>query len=328
MNPTRRKFLHLAAGAAALPAATRVAIAQAYPSRAIALIVPFAAGGAGDAGMRIMAERMRRSLGQPIIIENVSGADGSTGSARLARARPDGYTIEYGVMATHVLNGAFYSLPYDVINDFAPIALVYRSAAPIIVGRQTLPANDFRELMVWLKANPNKASMAVVNVGTRLLATVLQQQTGTQFTLVPYRGSAPAAQDLVAGQIDLLIDFPFTSLPLVRNGSIKGYASTGDKRSSQAPDIPTFAEMGFPALTYFQWSALFAPRGTPREVVDKLNVAVVEALADPVVRVRITELGYEIFPREQLTPEALAAMQKADAEKWWPIMKAAGIKAE
>jgi tripartite-type tricarboxylate transporter receptor subunit TctC len=323
----RRQFLHLAAGAVALPAISRIAKAQVYPTRPITMIVLFPAGGAGDAALRIMAERMRRSLGQPIIIENVSGADGSIGGSRLARARPDGYTIGQGNMSTHVLNGAFYSLPYNVMNDFAPIALLTRTA-PIIMGRNTSSANDFRELIAWLKANPNKASMAVVSVGTRLLATVLQQQTGTQFTLVPYRGSAPAMQDLVAGQIDLSIDFPFTSVPLVRNGSIKGYAVTSDTRSAQAPDIPTFAEIGFPALTYFEWLGLFAPRGTPREVIDKLNAAVVEALGDPAVRSRLTEFGGEIFPREQQTPQALAALQKADAEKWWPIMKAAGIRAE
>ena len=259
--------------------------------------------------------------------EEVLAADGSIGSGRVARARPDGYTIEYCTASTHVLNGAFYSLPYDVLNAFVPIAPV-AVGSPMIVGRKTFPANDLRELITWLKANPNKASMAVGFTGSRLLATYLQQQTGTQFTLVPYRGAAPAMQDLVAGQIDLSIQFPFTSLPLVRAGSIKGYVRASDKRLAQAPDIPTFAEIGLPMLTYFEWTALFAPQGTPRDIINKLNAAVVEALADPVVRSRITEFGGEIFPREQQTPEALAAMQKADAEKWWPIMKAAGIRAE
>ena len=214
-----------------------------------------------------------------------------------------------------------------MINDFEPIALLYRTA-PSVLGRKTLLANDLIELIAWLKVNPNKASMAVVSVGTRLPATVLQQQTGTQFTLVPYRGSAPAIQDLIAGQIDLSIDFPYTSGPLVRNGSIKCYVVTRDTRSEQAADIPTLAEMGFPALTYFEWTGLFAPRGTPREIISKLNAAVAETLADPPVRSRITEGGMEIFPPEQQTSEALAALQKADAEKWWPIMKAAGIRAD
>ena len=327
MKLLRRKFLHLTAGAVALPAVSRGATAQTYPSRPITMIVPFPAGGVGDAVARIIAEPMRRSLGQPIIIENVGGADGSIGSGRVARARPDGYTIEHGSMSTHVLNGVFYSLPYDVVNGFAPIALT-TGGSPIIVGRKTFPANDVRELITWLKANPNKASMAVTSTAARLLATFLQQQTETQFALVAYRGSAPALQDLVAGHIDLSIDFPFTSLPLVRASSIKGYVKTSDIRSAQAPDIPTFAEIGLPAMTYSQWTALFAPRDTPREIINKLNEAVVEALGDPAVRSRLTEFGGEIFPREQQTPEALAALQKADAEKWWPIMKAAGIRAE
>jgi tripartite-type tricarboxylate transporter receptor subunit TctC len=327
MKLPRRKFFHLAAGAVALPAVSRIARAQTYPSRPITMVMPFPAGGTGDAIARIIADRMRRSLAQPVVIENIAGADGSIGSGRVARARPDGYTIQYGVMSTHVLNGAFYSLPYDVLNAFAPIALV-SGGSPMIVGRKTFPANDLRELITWLKSNPNKASMAVGFTSARLLATYLQRQTGTQFALVPYRGGAPAMQDLVAGQIDLSIDYAFTSLPLVRAGSIKGYGRTSDIRSAQAPDVPTFAEIGLPALTYFEWAALFAPQGTPREIINKLNAAVVEALADPVVRSRITEFGGEIFPREQQTPEALAAMQKADAEKWWPIMKAAGIRAE
>jgi tripartite-type tricarboxylate transporter receptor subunit TctC len=230
-------------------------------------------------------------------------------------------------MSTHVLNGAFYSLPYDVLNAFTPIAPMV-VASPMILGRKTFPANDLRELITWLKANPNKATMAVGFTSARLLATYLQQQTGTEIALVPYRGGAPAMQDLVAGQIDLSIDFSLTSLPLVRTGSIKGYVRISNARSAQAPDIPTFAEIGLPVLTYFEWAALFAPQGTPRDVISKLNAAVVDTLADPVVRSRLTEFGGEIFPREQQTPQALAAMQKADAEKWWPIMKAAGIRTE
>jgi tripartite-type tricarboxylate transporter receptor subunit TctC len=327
MKVLRRKFFHLAAGAVALPVVSRIARAQTYPSRPITMIVPFPAGGPADAIARIIADWMRRSLAQPVVIENVAGADGSIGSGRVARARPDGYTIQHGATTTHVLNGAFYSLPYDVLNAFAPIAPLI-VGSPMIMGRKTFPAYDLRELITWLKANPNKASMAVGFTGARLLAAYLQQQTGTQFALIPYRGGAPAMQDLVAGQIDLAIDFAFTSLPLVRAGSIKGYATASDKRWAQAPDIPTFAEIGLPALTYFEWGALFAPQGTPRDIINKLNAAVVEALADPVVRSRITEFGSEIFPREQQTPEALAAMQKADTEKWWPIMRAAGIRAE
>jgi tripartite-type tricarboxylate transporter receptor subunit TctC len=324
----RRRFLQLAAGATALPAIPRIAASQAYPSRPITMIVPAAAGGSTDVVGRIMGERMGSSLGQPVIIENVSGADGSIGVGRAARARPDGYTIDIGITSQHVFNGAFYSLPYDVLNDFAPIAAVYRSAL-IIPARKTLPAKDLHELIAWLKANSNKASAAVFTIGGRLLATVFQKETGTQFALVPYRGTAPAMQDLVAGHIDLtFFDSPRISLPLVRAGSIKAYAVTSDTRLAAAPDIPTFAEMGLSALSYSEWSGLFAPAGTPRDIIDRLNAAAVEALADPAVRARLVEFGGETFPREQQTPEALGALVKADAEKWWPIIKAAGIRAE
>jgi tripartite-type tricarboxylate transporter receptor subunit TctC len=323
----RRKFLRLAAGAAAVPATSPSTAAQTYPTRPITMIVPFAAGGPTDVAARLVAERMKKFLGQTIVIENVSGADGSIGAGRVARAKPDGYTIEYSSFSAHVLNGGFYSLPYDLLNDFAPIAPLYR-AVPLLVGRKTLPAKDLRELIVWLKSNPDKASMAIVFAGARVLAPYLQQQTGTQFALVPYRGTAPAIQDLVAGQVDLLMDFPRTSLPLVRAESIKAYGVISDGRLAAAPDIPTFAEMGVPALSYAEWVGLFAPGGTPRDIVDKLNEAALEVLADPATRARITEFGAEIFPREQQTPRALGALQKAQIEKWWPLIRKFGIKAE
>ena len=328
MKRPRRRFLQLAAGAAALPAMSRIAAAQAYPSRPVTMIVPADAGRPTDVVGRIMGERMQSSLGQPVIIENVSGADGNIGVGRVARSRPDGYTIDFGATSWQVLNGAFYSLPYDVLNDFAPIVALGRSAV-IIPARKTMPAKDLHELIAWLKANPNKASAAVTRSGGRLLATVFQKETGTQFVLVPYRGVAPAMQDLVAGHIDLLFyDTPGSSLPLVRAGTIKAYAVTSDTRLAAAPDIPTFAEMGLPTLSFSGWVGLFAPKGTPRDIIDKLNAAAVEALADPAVRSRLVEFVAEIFPREQQTPEALGALQRADAEKWWPIIKAAGIRAE
>jgi tripartite-type tricarboxylate transporter receptor subunit TctC len=327
MRLLRRQFLHLAAGAVALPAVSRFTWAQAYPTRPITMIVPYAAGGPTDVAARIVAEAMRASLGQPVIVENVGGADGSIGVGRAARAGPDGYTIHYGLMSTQVLNGAFYSLPYDVLNDFAPIAPLYKTAL-IIVGRKDLRAKDFHELVVWLNTNPNKVSAAVMSAGIRFLAMYFQKETGTKFTLVPYRGTAPAMQDLVAGQIDLLFDSPRTSLPLVRAGSIRPYVVTGDTRLAVAPDIPTFAEMGFPALSYSEWLGLFAPRGTPSEIISKLNAAAVEALADPTVRARIGEFGAEIFPHDQQRPETLGALVKADAEKWWPLIKEFGIRAE
>jgi tripartite-type tricarboxylate transporter receptor subunit TctC len=327
MKLPRRKVLQLASVAATAPLFSRAARAQAYPTRPVTLIVPFAVGGPTDVGVRIVAQRMASSLGQPIIIENVTGADGSIGVGRAARARPDGYTINISVMSSQVLNGAFYSLPYDLVNDFEPIFPLV--ITPIVfLARKSMPAKDLRDLIDWLKANPNKASAAVVTVGLRLLATFFQRETGTQFALVPYRGAAPATQDLMAGQIDLSFDTPRTSLPLVRAESIRAYAVTSDTRLTVAPDIPTFVEMGLPAMSYSEWGGLFAPRGTPRDIIEKINAAAVEALADPAVRSRYIEFGAEIFPRERQTPEVLGALVKAGAEKWWPIIKELGIKAQ
>jgi tripartite-type tricarboxylate transporter receptor subunit TctC len=327
MKLARRKFLHLAAGAVVLPAVTRAATAQTYPTRPITMIVPSAAGGgASNVTGRMVAQRMRESLGQPIIIENVGGADGSIGVGRTARARPDGYTIDVGYLGTHVLNAAFYSLPYDVLNDFAPISPLVTTPAVLFV-RKDMPAKDLKELIAWLKANPNKASAGVAAVGGRMVNAFFQKETGTKFALVPYRGNAPAVKDLAAGQIDLMFGNP-DLLPLMRAGSINAYAVTSDTRLAQAPDLPTFAEMGLPALSRSFWYGLFAPRGTPRNIIDKLNAAAVEALADPAVRSRLVDLGLEIFPREQQTPEALGALVQADAKKWWPIIKEFGIKAQ
>ena len=313
-------------GAAALPTVSCDPEAQSYPSRPITVIVPVSAGGQGDALARVLAERMRNSLGQPIIIENVSGAGGSVGTGRVARARPDGYTIAFGLISTHVFNGAFYSLPYDVLKDFAPISPLAMTPS-VLFARKTIPAEDLNELIAWLKANPNKASAAIGSSSLHLLTAFFQKETGTRFALVPYRGAAPAIQDLVAGQIDLAFDAPI-QLPLMRAGSIKALAVTSDVRLALAPDIATFAEIGFPALSWSNWYGLFAPKGAPRDILGKLNAATVGALADPAVRSRLVDLGLEIFPRERQTPEALSALQRAAAEKWWPIIKALGIKAE
>jgi tripartite-type tricarboxylate transporter receptor subunit TctC len=327
MKTSRRKFLRFAGAAATVSVFSRAARAQAYPTRAITMILPTAVGGPVDVVGRMIAEGMRGSLGQPVIVENVTGADGSIAVGRAARARPDGYTIDFGYMSTHVLNGAFFTLAYDLLNDFEPIAPVERTAL-IIVGRKTLPANDLPELIAWLKANPNKASVAVVTAGIRLLATYFQKQTGTQFVLVPYRGTGPGIQDLVAGQIDLLFDTPRNSMPLVRAGSIKAYAVTSDTRLAMAPEVPTFAEMGLPVLSYTEWVGLFAPKGTPTDIITTLNTAVVEALANPALRSRLVEFGAEIFSRERQTPEILGELVKSDAQKWWPIIKELGIRAE
>ncbi len=326
MKLPRRQFLQLAASAAALPAVSPMAWAQTYPTRPITMIVPYAAGGMTDVVGRVVAERMGKSLGHPIIIENVSGADGNIAVGRTTRARPDGYTIDLGSLTTHVLNGAFYSLPYNVLNDFAPVSPV-GMAARVLFARKTMPANDLSELIDWLKASPNKASAGNSSVEIRLLSALFQQQTRTQFALVPYRGIAPAMQDLAAGHIDLIFE-PTDSLSLVRAGSIKAYAATSDTRLALAPDIPTFVEMGLPALTYSGWYGLFAPKGTSKDIIAKLNAATVQALADPAVRSRLADLGVEIFPHERQTPEALGALVKADAEKWWPLINELGIRAE
>jgi tripartite-type tricarboxylate transporter receptor subunit TctC len=325
MNLGRRRFLQFAANAAAPLAFYSVARAQTYPVRPITMIVPIAAGGSADLVGRVVAESMTKSIGEPIVIENVTGADGSIGVGRAARARPDGYTINFGYAGT-VLNGAFYSLQYDVLNDLVPISPLVRLPL-VLLTRKTVPAADLHELIAWLKANPNKASAGVTATSYRLLIALFQKETGTQFTLVPYRGGAPAVQDLVAGQIDLLLD-TLVQLPLVRAGRIKAYALTSDMRLALVPAIPTFAEMGLPTLTFSGWGGLFAPKGTPKSIIDKLNSAAVAALADPAVRSRLVELGYELLPASQQTPEALDVMVKGDAAKWWPIIKELGIKAE
>jgi tripartite-type tricarboxylate transporter receptor subunit TctC len=324
MALSRRIFLQLSGATVGVPAFSRVLAAQAYPSRPITLIVPFAPGGITDALCRIVAERMRRSLGQPLIIENVTGADGTIGAGRAARAKPDGYTI-FADGVSSVLSSAFYSLPYDVLNDFVPIAPLVTDPF-VLFARNTVPAKELGELIAWLKTSPDKASAGFGSLGAHLLTLLLQKETGTNLTLVPYRG-APALQDLVAGQIDLLF-YPTDGLSRVRAGSIKAYGVTSDARLASAPDIPTFSERGLPALSYSAWEGFVAPKGTPRDIIAKINAAAVEALADPTVRSRLIDLGLEVFSPEQQTPEAFDILRKRSAEKWWPIIKQSGIKAQ
>jgi tripartite-type tricarboxylate transporter receptor subunit TctC len=322
----RRQFLQLVAGAAALQTTSRLAQAQTYPTRPITMIVPFAAGGATDVVGRVVAERMRRLLGQPVIVENISGADGRIGVDRAVRARPDGYTIEVGNQGTHVWNNALYSLPYDVLHDFAPIAPL-ATTTWVLFARKTMPATDLYELIAWLKANPNRASMGTGSAGARIVTALFQKETGTQLSIVPYRGFTPAMQDLVAGHIDLLFEAA-NGLSLVQAGGIKTYAVTSDARLTLAPEIATVGELGLPALSFSNWFGLFAPRSTPRDMIGKLNAAAVDALADMAVQSRLAEIGMEVFPRERQTPEALDALVKTDAYKWWPIIKELGIKGE
>jgi tripartite-type tricarboxylate transporter receptor subunit TctC len=327
MKFPRRKFLHLAGGAAALPFAPQIARAQVYPTRPITMIVPFPAGGAGDVIARIMAERMRGPLRQPIVIENIGGADGSIGVGRTARAQPDGYTICLSIDSTFVHNGAFYSLPYDVLKDFEPISPL-ATGPVVLVARKTMPAQSLSELIAWLKDHPNQASAGMNTLVVRLLAMRFQVQTETQFAIVPYRAAGSMVGDLLAGHIDLAFGTLTTHFPQARAGSYKLYAVAGETRSALVPDTPTFAEMGLPALTYQNWYGVFAPRGTPKDIISKLNLAAVGALADSAARFQLAELGYEAFPRERQTPETLGALQKADAEKWWPIIKELGLKAQ
>jgi tripartite-type tricarboxylate transporter receptor subunit TctC len=305
------------------------AMAQVYPSRPLTMIVPYPAGGSTDTVGRIVAERMRSALGQSIIIENVSGASGSIGVGRLARAPHDGYTFGMGTWPTHVLSGAVMLLPYDVLNDFEPIGIL-ASEPYLIVTRKDMPANNLRELIAWLKANPGTASLSTIGPGSsgHVAGTFFQKQTGTHFQFVPYRGVAPAMQDLVGGRIDMMFDLATNSLPQVRAGAIKAYAVMKKERWAGAPDFATVDEAGLPGFYFSTWHAFFAPRGTPRSIIAQLDAAVIDALADPVVRQRLADFGQEIPPREQQTPEALGALQKAEIDKWWPIIKAAGIKME
>ena len=328
MQLPRRRFLHLAACAAALPAVSRVARAQDYPSRPLTMIVPFPAGGATTTLARILAEHMKETLGQPIVVENVAGAGGSIGVSRSARAAPDGYTLSFGNWASHVGAGAVYPVAYNALTDFEPVARV--ADTPLwVVARKDLPASDLKELIAWLKANPEKASAATVGPGSgsHLCGIYIQNNTGTRFQFVPYRGGAPAMQDLVAGQVDMMCDMSSNSLPHVRSGQIKALAVMAKSRWFAAPDVPTVDEMGVPGVYVSFWHGLWVPKATPADIVAKLNGAVVKALADPTVRQRFVDQGQEIPPRDQQTPEALAAYHKADIDRWWPLIKAANIKA-
>jgi tripartite-type tricarboxylate transporter receptor subunit TctC len=330
MTLVRRQFLSFAGAVAVGSALTQIAGAQGYPSRPVTMVVPFGAGGPTDTIGRIVAEGMRASLGQPVLIENVTGASGTIGVGRAARASGDGYTLIIGGWATHVLNSAIFTVGYDVLKDFEPISLITREPL-LIVGRKTAPARDLKELIAWLKANPSKASIGTTGSGGALHVAgfFFQNETGTRLQPVPYRGGAgPAMQDLVAGQIDMMIDLSASSLPQVRAGSIKAYAVTANNRSAAAPDIPTVDEAGLPGFYITQWLGLWASKATPKGIIAKLNVAIADALDSPAVRRRLADFGQEFFPREQQTPDALAAFHKAEIERWWPIIKAAGIKAE
>jgi len=329
MNVPRRRFLRLVPAAAVLAAVPDIAGAQNYPARPITMIVPFPAGGATDTLGRLLGEHMRGILGQPIVIENVAGAAGSIGVGRAVRAAPDGYTLSLGTSTTHVLIGALYALPFDLLKDLEPVAFI-ASEPLLIVAKKNMPATDLKDLIAWLRANPGKASAGIAGVGAtgHVTGIAFQQETGTRFQFVPYRGNGPAMQDLIAGQIDLMIEPSSNFLAQVRDGNLKACAITAKTRLAAAPDIPTVDEAGLPGFHASLWYGLWVPKDTPKPIIAKLNAAIVDALASAQVRTRLAELGPEIPPRDQQTPEALAAFQKAEAEKWWPIIKAANIKAE
>jgi tripartite-type tricarboxylate transporter receptor subunit TctC len=306
-----------------------MAMADTYPARPITMIVPYAIGGPADAIARTMADRMGSSLHQTVVVENITGAGGSTGVGHVARAAPDGYTIGIGNWGSNVANGALYTLPYDLLTDFEPVSML-PSEPNLILAKSSIAASNLQDLIAWLKANAQKATGGTSGVGgpSHVAGILFQQQTGVHFQLVPYRGAGPAIQDLVGGQIDTMITGPSISLSLVRDGKIKAYAVTAKSRIAAAPDIPTTDEAGLPAFYIAVWHGLWVPKGTPAEIVTKLNAAVRDTLADPAVRQRLAALSLEIPSLDQQTPERLYAQQKAEIEKWWPIIKGANLKGQ
>jgi tripartite-type tricarboxylate transporter receptor subunit TctC len=318
----------LVAAAAVLTIVTSAA-AQDYPSRPVVMVVPFAAGGPTDVVARILAEGMRASLGQPVLIENVTGAAGSIAVGRVARSAPDGYTLSIGHWSTHVVNGAIYKLPYDLLTDLAPVSLLV-SNPQLIVANPKVPATDLKSLVEWIKSNPDKVSAGTAGAGSasHIGGIYFQNFSHTGFLFVPYRGTGPAMQDLISGQIQIMIDQSSNSLPQVRNKLIKAFAVTSKTRLAVAPDIPTVDEAGMPGFYISVWHGLWVPKDTPKPIIAKLAAAVRAAFADPATRKRFLDLGQEIPPVEQQTPEALGAYQKAEIEMWWPLIKAAHIKVE
>jgi tripartite-type tricarboxylate transporter receptor subunit TctC len=306
-----------------------LATAQDYPARAITMIVPFPAGGATDTLARFLAEKMRGVLGQPVIIENTAGAAGSIGVGRAVRSAADGYTLSIGTSTTHVLTGGLYALSFDLLKDLEPVILI-GSEPLLIVGKKSLPADDLKGLIAWLKANPDKASVGIAGVGAtgHLTGISLQKETGTKFQFVPYRGNGPAMQDLLSEQIDFMIEPSSNFKSLVGAGSVKPFAITGRARLPSSAEIPTADEAGLPGFFASLWYGLWVPKGTPKDIIAKLNATMVRVLADPPVRERFAELGIQITPLDQQSPEALRAFQKAEAQRWWPIIKAANLKAE
>ena len=303
--------------------------AQTYPSRPISLVVAFSAGGPTDSIARIVAARMTTAIGQTVVVENTTGAGGTIGVGRVVKAAPDGYLIGIGHIGTHVVNGAIYKLDYDLLTDLEPVAMIVTNPQ-ILVSKNAVPAKNLKEFLAWEKINADKIAIGTGGAGTpaHVSAVYFQNLTGTKPQIVHYRGAAPAMQDLLAGHIDFMFDQAASSLPQIRSGRIRPYAVTAKTRLAVAPDIPTVDEAGLPGFYMAVWHGIWAPKGTPQPVIEKLNAAIVESLADPAVRIKLGDLGQEIPPREQQTPEALRAHHKAEIEKWWPVIKQAGIKVE
>jgi tripartite-type tricarboxylate transporter receptor subunit TctC len=329
MKLPRRKILNLALGALALPAVSRRAAAETFPSRPITVIVPFAPGALNDIVARILSVGMGASLGQPVVVENVAGADGTIATTRVSRAAADGYTLVIGNWNTQVANGVIYSQQNDIVKDFEPVMLL-PSAPMVLIAKKALPATDLKEFIAWLKANPDKATFGTAGVGSppHMLALMFRQQTGTRIQVIPYRGAGPAMQDVVAGQIDATFITVGPALPQVTSGAVKVFGLTADKRMTAAPDIPTMDEAGLPHFYFLYWSGLYAPRGTPKDVIKAVGAAAVETMRDPKVREKLETQAFVVPPADQQTPEALAELQRAEIAKWWPIIKEAGIKAD
>jgi tripartite-type tricarboxylate transporter receptor subunit TctC len=319
-----------AAASLLLALGTVVASAQVYPSKPITMIVPFAAGGPADTLARLLGERMKTTLGQPIVVENVAGAAGATGVSRLVRAAPDGYSIGIGHLGTHVFNGAMYNLQYDLVNDLEPIALLPANTS-VIVSKSDVPARNLNELVAWLNANPEQASAATAGLGSiaHVASVYFENKTGVTFRIVPYRSGAAAVGDVVAGHVTFMFDqLTGGSSEMYSSGKLRPFAVTAKTRLPAVPDIPTVDEAGLPGLYVSTWYGLWAPKGTPPSVVAALNAAVVDALAEPEMRKRLDAQSATVPSREQQTPEALGAFQKAEIAKWWPIIRAANIKVE
>src|SRR4030088_1442833 len=305
------------------------ALAENFPSHPITIVVPFSAGGPSDVMARILAERMKVTLGENLLIENVTGAGGSIGVGRAVRSPPDGYTISLGHLGTHVANGAIYKLGYDLVTDLEPVVLL-PSNPMIVVSKNAIPAKSLKELIAWLKARPAPATAGTAGAGSgsHIAGLYFENVTGIKLQYVPYRGTAPAMNDLVAGQIDVMIDQTPNSISQVRAGSIRAYAITDDKRVESASDIPTADEAGLSGFHMTLWSGLWVPKDTPKDIVAKLNASAVDALNDLAVRRQLENLGLQMPPADQLSPEALGSWQKAEIAKWWPMIKAANVKVE